>query len=302
MTDKITLAFDDLQDRSKADGNAHLDRISLRNHIVDVEIGAFQQERDTTQRISFDVVVEVRQLDPSLKDDVDRILSYDRMTWAIEHELNAERLNLLETLAERVADRILLEPQAQRVFVRIQKLDRGNGELGVEIVRDRAEAARIDQQEAPRPIVMFLSNTAFSSGHLQAWIDQLCATEAPILLCVDIPDLTRPLAQTLVNQRNIDLLAIEQSAWVLASLNDRFEVVATRTELDWAMKNDQVSIWAPAKIVLDAVDGPQGSDGAELALWFARETNAVKLISIGKTLPECADIDVLNLSADVRTL
>ena len=36
-----------------------------------------------------------------------------------------------------VADRILLEPQAMRVFVRIEKLDRGPGALGVEIVRAR---------------------------------------------------------------------------------------------------------------------------------------------------------------------
>ena len=39
-------------------------------------------------------------------DDVDRILSYDRVTEAIDAELGAERLNLLETLAARVAERI----------------------------------------------------------------------------------------------------------------------------------------------------------------------------------------------------
>ena len=54
--------------------------------------------------------------------------------------LSEERLNLLETLAERVAERILLAPQAQRVFVRIEKLDRGPGNLGVEIVRSKSRA------------------------------------------------------------------------------------------------------------------------------------------------------------------
>lgn len=88
------------------------DRLSLRDHIVEVEIGAFQAERDMTQRVSFDVVVEVAAPKADLDDDVDQILSYDRLTWAIEHELAAERLNLLETLAERIADRILAEPQA----------------------------------------------------------------------------------------------------------------------------------------------------------------------------------------------
>ena len=139
MSNEIALAFEHPDARSRATGGEHpLDRISLRDHIVEVEIGAFQQERGTTQRVCFNIVVEVRPLDTRIDDDVDRILSYDRVTEAIATELAAERLNLLETLAERIAERILLEPQAERVFVRIEKLDRGPGALGVEIVRGKA--------------------------------------------------------------------------------------------------------------------------------------------------------------------
>ena len=45
-------------------------------------------------------------------------------------------------MAERVAERILLEPQAMRAFVRIEKLDRGPGALGVEIVRSRRDVGQ----------------------------------------------------------------------------------------------------------------------------------------------------------------
>ncbi|MGH1357118.1 MAG: dihydroneopterin aldolase, partial [Thalassovita sp.] len=48
-------------------------------HVVEVEIGAFQQERGTTQRIRFNIVVEVQPLTGPVDDDVDRILSYDRV-------------------------------------------------------------------------------------------------------------------------------------------------------------------------------------------------------------------------------
>ena len=85
-----------------------LDRLSVRDHIVEVEIGAFQQERGTTQRVCFNVVVEIAPLPADLDDDVDRILSYDKVTEAIGYELARERLALLETLAERIAERILL--------------------------------------------------------------------------------------------------------------------------------------------------------------------------------------------------
>ena len=107
MTTDITLAFAHPEERAEALAGADpRDRISLRDHVVEVEIGAFQQERGTRQRIRFNVVVEVRPHPAPLEDDVDRILSYDRITEAIAAELASERLNLLETLAERVAERI----------------------------------------------------------------------------------------------------------------------------------------------------------------------------------------------------
>lgn len=154
MSDEARLAFAHPSERAEAmSGPDPLDRISLRDHIVEVEIGAFQAERGVTQRLCFNVVVEVQPLTEPVDDDVDRILSYDRVTEAIAAELAVERLALLETLAERVAERILFEPQAVRAFVRIEKLDRGPGALGVEIVRARGDAAmsEIAPGEAPIP-------------------------------------------------------------------------------------------------------------------------------------------------------
>ena len=73
MSNEITWAFAHPIQRSEATAEGPLDRISLRDHIVEVEIGAFQQERGLTQRICFNVVVEVRPHDNDLGDDVDRI-------------------------------------------------------------------------------------------------------------------------------------------------------------------------------------------------------------------------------------
>ena len=258
MTDDIRLAFAHPSERAEASAEGHFDRISLRDYTVEVEIGAFQLERGTLQRVKFNIVVEVAPLTGPIDDDVDRILSYDRVTEAIAIELEAERINLLETLAARVAERILLEPQAERVFVRIEKLDRGPFALGVEIVRARGGVADAGQthQDAPHPRVLFLSNEAIGSAHLKGWIDDLAARDAPLIICVGTND--QPLPQTghAMTQRRIDLLGIEQNAWMLAARDLRCKVVETRTELDWAMKNGQICVWAPSKIVLDAVDGP----------------------------------------------
>ncbi|MFG6516369.1 dihydroneopterin aldolase [Sulfitobacter sp. 1A13496] len=300
--DEIRLAFAHPSERAETmAGPEPRDRISLRDHIVEVEIGAFQAERDVTQRVCFNVVVEVAPLTGVVDDDVDRILSYDRVTEAIAAELAAERLNLLETLAERVADRILIEPQAMRVFVRIEKLDRGPGALGVEIVRAREEAASQDAgQEAPQPRVVYLSNAAIASARLPGWLDQLKAAAEPVILCVGPPDTPLPQAEDEKAQRHIDLLAIEQNAWLLSTRDPRGAVVGSRTELDWAMKNGQISIWAPARIVLDAVDGPTAPPSAApaLAAWFAESSSACELVLIGADQPEGTALPMRLLDVD----
>ena len=300
MSNEIRLAFEHPSARADATApDGPLDRISLRDHIVEVEIGAFQAERGTTQRICFNVVVEVRPLDAPVDDDVDRILSYDRVTEAIAAELADERLNLLETLAERIAERILLEPQAVRTFVRIEKLDRGPGALGVEIVRSVADLktkpAAHHTDTTPHPHVVFLTNTAITSPNLARWLDQLQARAEPVILCVGHSGTTAPQTGHRMTQRRVDLLALEQNAWVLAGRDDRCVVVSTRTELDWAMKNSRISVWAPSKIVLDAVDGPTSGpdDPVALAAWFAGHMEASDLLLIGARPPASSPVPVL---------
>ena len=304
---EVRLAFAHPSERANATaGSEPLDRISLRDHIVEVEIGAFQAERGVTQRICFNVVVEVRPLTEPVDDDVDRILSYDRVTEAIASELKDERLNLLETLAERVADRILNEPQAVRVFVRIEKLDRGPGALGVEIVRAKDEGWSADRAfaGATHPELVYLSNAAIASPYLPGWLDQLEAIGRPVVICVGPADTPAPQVPHRMAQRRIDLLAIEQNAWVLAARDDRCVVVETRTELDWAMKNGQTCVWAPSKIVLDAVDTPsaQPRDAVALAAWFAATFDAEEMLVIGADVPSGASVPLRAVPATAERL
>ncbi len=289
MSSDIRLAFAHPEERAEATAPADpRDRISLRDHIAEVEIGAFQVERGHTQRVRFNVVVEVRPHPAPLEDDVDRILSYDRITEAIAAELAAERLNLLETLAERVAERILKEPQAMRAFVRVEKLDRGPGALGVEIVRSRAaqplRAIDAHGEEADvHPLVVYLDNAMIDAPDLSARVDALQAEGLPVILCVGMPRGAVIETGHKAVQRRIDLLAIEQNAWRLAARDPRCLVVSSRTEIDFAMRRGQMIVWAPSKLVLDSTDGPNGPvrDAVALALWLAEHVAAARL-----TLPE----------------
>ncbi len=306
MNDEIAQAFDHPEHRARATGavasevGGMPDRISLRDHIVTVEIGAFQVERDTTQRLSFNLVVEVAPAPAPLEDDVDNILSYDRLTEAIATELAAERLNLLETLADRIAARILLEPQALRIFVRIEKLDRGPGALGVEIVRARGQAGALESAKSPPPMVVFLSNKATKDAGFSGLVDQLIALKSPVLLTVMAPYTPLLKAANAAGQRHIDLLAIEQNAWILVGQDPRIKVVGTRTELDWAIKQGQLCVWAPSRLVLSQVDLASATiDPLSISVWFAKEMQASELVIVDANAPQ-TDIPVRCISVGER--
>ena len=291
MTSDSTLAFahPEIRAAATASGAPARDRISLSDYVRQAEIGAFQEERGIRQRLRFDVVVEVSPAPTPLADDVDRILSYDTIVEAVDRALAEERLSLLETLAERIAAILLAEPRAERVFVRIRKLDRGPFALGVEIERRRAAAPQPVPQAgvAARPLVLYLANAAIADPRLPGWLDQIAALHRPVVLTVGLPEGPRPDAGSPLPQRRIDLLALEQNAWVLAARDRRCLVVGTRTEITHAIHEGRIVVWAPSKIVLDAVRPPEAGprDPARLAAWFAETLEAVRLIGFSVPVP-----------------
>jgi dihydroneopterin aldolase len=278
VTNDIQLGFAHPIERSHADcKTVALDRIMVRDYTVDVDIGAFQHERGVVQRIRFNVVVEVMPSADELGDDVDLIMSYDTITEAIDAELAHERLNLLETLAERIAARVLKAPLASRVFVRIEKLDRGPWVLGFEIVRDKQTSGDVTLDgDITRPQIIYVPNVEKAAVHLTSWVDQLERRKAPIIFCVGLPDTPRLRVTNRNAQRTIDLLSIDQNAWAFASFDPRVRVVATKTEMDWAAKRNFLAVWAPSKMILDAVSPPdaQCEQAHEFAIWLAHHVQA----------------------------
>ncbi|MBY8977580.1 dihydroneopterin aldolase [Rhodobacteraceae bacterium NNCM2] len=115
------------------------DRIFLSNYVRDIEVGAYREEHGVTQRVRFDITLEVTRNTAHIDDRVGRVINYDDLVQAIEDLAEGERINLLETFAERLASAILIDPRARRAVIRIEKLDRlvNGATLGVEIVRSR---------------------------------------------------------------------------------------------------------------------------------------------------------------------
>ena len=169
------------------------------------------------------------------------------------------------------------------MFVRIEKLDRGTSDLGVEIVRGVTDVKDAGAGDTPQPIVVHLDQAAVVSAHLSAWLDALQTDSRPVVLTVPFPSGRVASVGAERPQLNINLLAIEQQAWMLAARDPRCVVVGTMTELDWGMKNGQISVWAPSKMVLDAVNGPQ--DVTQINDWFASHMQAQSQITVDAETP-----------------
>jgi dihydroneopterin aldolase len=117
-----------------------LDRVFMHDLVLDVEIGVYTHEKGVTQRVRFSVDVELIPAGAALDDDIGRAFDYDTIINGIKEIVARGHINLVETLAERIARHCLAHPRAARVTVTIEKLDKEPGAVGVEIVRAKGGA------------------------------------------------------------------------------------------------------------------------------------------------------------------
>ncbi|WP_347138303.1 dihydroneopterin aldolase [Paracoccus sp. SSK6] len=244
------------------------DRIHLRDHITQAEIGAFQSERGRTQRLRFSLTVDLRDPVDAGDDHVDRILSYDVLVQAVDTALADQRYNLVETLAERIAAEVLAHPQAARIVVTVEKLDRGPGALGITISRDAGRMAVAAQHW---PVRMVVGQPAM-------------LPEGAVVLLPEAP--AGPVPQG-GDPRRLALLALDQAAWILAATLG-VEVAETRTELDAAIRDERPVVWAPARL---AVEAPGvAPEAPALAFWLAPRLSADRVdFATAAPLPPAPD-------------
>ncbi len=112
-----------------------VDYVYVRDLAMPVEIGAYEFERGHTQRVRFNVEVAVSRV--SGPDDMRTVFSYDVIMDAIKMILAAGHIELVETIAERLAESVLLHERVRAVTVEVEKLDVVEGAVGVRIKRDR---------------------------------------------------------------------------------------------------------------------------------------------------------------------
>ena len=112
-------------------------RVFIRDLLLDAEIGAHRHERGLRQRIRINVDLDVGEDGRAIEDDLRNVVCYDEIASGIRAIVRAGHVNLVETLAERIAAMCLADARIARVRVSIEKLDvyADAAAVGIEIER-----------------------------------------------------------------------------------------------------------------------------------------------------------------------
>lgn len=115
----------------------NFDRIFVRDMIMDCAIGVYPEEQGVTQKVSFTIEAFVSPTVRAQQDAIEEVPSYDTVVMgAVRDVTGSGHINLVETMAEQIAARILAEPRIVSVKVTVEKQENGP-RRGVEIVRAR---------------------------------------------------------------------------------------------------------------------------------------------------------------------
>ena len=120
-------------------------RMFVRDLDLKFMIGVHDFEKRAPQRIRVNLDLRVRENRAAIDDRLANVLSYEAVISGIKALSANGHINLIETLAERIAGLCLEDQRVARVAVRVEKLDvdPDAGGVGVEIER----------RQGPRPPV-----------------------------------------------------------------------------------------------------------------------------------------------------
>jgi 7,8-dihydroneopterin aldolase/epimerase/oxygenase len=104
------------------------DLIALRGVRAHAHHGVYAFERERGQMFSVDAVLEVDTRAAAVGDDLDKTVNYADLAQKLHAVLTGEPVNLLETLAQRLAEVCLADPLVDAVEITVHK---PQAELGV---------------------------------------------------------------------------------------------------------------------------------------------------------------------------
>jgi len=122
---------------------ARMMKVFVRDLVLSARIGVYQHEKLGTQRVRINLELICTE-HPAINDDLNNVVNYAELVAQVRAIVDAGHINLVETLADRIAQLCLGDRRVQTAKVRIEKLDVFSEaeSVGVEIERQRDLATR----------------------------------------------------------------------------------------------------------------------------------------------------------------
>ena len=98
-------------------------RVLVEGYELIGSVGVYEHERRYEQRIVISLDIDVLDDYDGSSDDLDAVYDYDQAIKTIRTTVESRHFNLLETLAERIAEGCLADTRVTSIKVRIAKPD-----------------------------------------------------------------------------------------------------------------------------------------------------------------------------------
>lgn len=120
-------------------GDAKIYRILVRDLVLKCLIGIHAHELLAPQRVRINVEMAVLEHAGPMSDDIANVVSYEDVIEGVKRLLAEGHINLVETLAEKIAALCLVDERVRSVRIRAEKLDvyAEAASVGIEIERRR---------------------------------------------------------------------------------------------------------------------------------------------------------------------
>lgn len=120
-----------------ADAGNAIRHVFIRDYVLDCSIGIHAHEKEGEQRVRINLDLAVVEGDHPINDDIRNVICYEDMADGIQRIIARGHVNLVETLADEIADMALADPRVRSARVRVEKLDilENAASVGVEIER-----------------------------------------------------------------------------------------------------------------------------------------------------------------------
>jgi dihydroneopterin aldolase len=120
-----------------ADGVNKIRHVFIRDMVIDCSIGIYTHEKEHEQRVRINLDLAVGEGEISINDDIRNVISYEDIARGIEAIIEVGHINLVETLAENIAEMCLEDKRVFSARVSVEKLDiiASAESVGVEIER-----------------------------------------------------------------------------------------------------------------------------------------------------------------------